>query len=113
MDQHRVFRPLRNSPPRSDSRRRISMSEQAQTLAVLRNRTAPRRAQFSLRKELGSRDFPATLLAMAGHDLRQPLQIITSAHDILAAALGDSEQREELARAAGATSILATMLSQI
>ena len=29
-------------------------------------------------------DFSATLLAMAGHDLRQPLQVITSAHDILA-----------------------------
>ena len=29
-------------------------------------------------------DFAATLLAMAGHDLRQPLQVITSAHDVLA-----------------------------
>src|SRR5436190_21239257 len=29
----------------------------------------------------GKADFYATLLAMAGHDLRQPLQMITSAHD--------------------------------
>jgi hypothetical protein len=27
--------------------------------------------------------FPATLLAMAGHDRHQPLQVITSAHDVL------------------------------
>src|SRR3954468_14666159 len=113
MDQHRVVRPLRSSSPTSDIRRRISMSEQAQTLAVLHNRPAPRGGQFTLRKEPGDCDFPAILLAMAGHDLRQPLQIITSAHDILATALGDSEQREELARAAGATSMLATMLGQI
>jgi two-component system, OmpR family, phosphate regulon sensor histidine kinase PhoR len=59
------------------------------------------------------RDFLSVLLAMAGHDLRQPLQIITSAHDVLATMVDDGEQREELARAADATSSLATMLSQI
>ena len=32
-------------------------------------------------------NFSATLLAMAGHDLRQPLQLITSAHDVLAQTL--------------------------
>ena len=58
-------------------------------------------------------DFCATLLAMAGHDLRQPLQLITTAHDLLAAMLQSDEQREELARAADATSRLATMLDQI
>ena len=29
-------------------------------------------------------NFSATLPAMAGHDLREPLQVITSAHDVLA-----------------------------
>jgi hypothetical protein len=33
-------------------------------------------------------NFSATLLAMAGHDLRQPLQLITSARDVLAQTLG-------------------------
>jgi hypothetical protein len=47
----------------------------------------------------GERDFPATLLAMAGHDLRQPLRITTGAHDVLAYSLQDYEQREELALA--------------
>jgi signal transduction histidine kinase len=58
-------------------------------------------------------DFSATLLAMAGHDLRQPLQIITSAHDVLALTLDSEEQREELTRAADATAELASMLGQL
>jgi two-component system, OmpR family, phosphate regulon sensor histidine kinase PhoR len=58
-------------------------------------------------------DFSATLLAMAGHDLRQPLQIITSAHDVLAQTLDSEEQREELTRAADATAELASMLGQL
>jgi two-component system phosphate regulon sensor histidine kinase PhoR len=57
--------------------------------------------------------FLTTLLAMAGHDLRQPLQVITSAHDVLAPMLRDKEQREELARAEDATAQLARMLSQL
>lgn len=55
----------------------------------------------------------AAVLAMAGHDLRQPLQIITNAHDILARTLHDEEQREELTRAETATCRLAGMLSQL
>src|SRR5260221_2257294 len=58
-------------------------------------------------------DFSATLLAMAGHDLRQPLQVITSAHDVLAQALDSEEQREELMRAGDATAQLASMLGQL
>ena len=58
-------------------------------------------------------DFSATLLAMAGHDLRQPLQVITSAHDVLARTLDSEEQREELMRAENATKQLAIMLGQL
>src|ERR1700726_2753105 len=58
-------------------------------------------------------DFSATLLAMAGHDLRQPLQLITSAHDVLAQTLDSAEQREELSRAEDATAQLASMLGQL
>jgi two-component system, OmpR family, phosphate regulon sensor histidine kinase PhoR len=58
-------------------------------------------------------DFAATLLAMAGHDLRQPLQVITSAHDILAQTLDNEEQREELIRAEDATAQLASMLGEL
>ena len=58
-------------------------------------------------------DFSATLLAMAGHDLRQPLQVIASAHDVLAQILVSEEQRQELSRAENATRQLAGMLSQL
>jgi signal transduction histidine kinase len=58
-------------------------------------------------------DFSATLLAMAGHDLRQPLQVITSTHDVLARTLDTEEQREELTRAGNATKQLASMLGQL
>jgi len=58
-------------------------------------------------------DFCATLLAMAGHDLRQPLQVITSAHDALARILHSDKQREELTRAVDATAQLASMLGEL
>jgi two-component system, OmpR family, phosphate regulon sensor histidine kinase PhoR len=64
-------------------------------------------------KALAAADFSATLLAMAGHDLRQPLQLITSAHDVLAQTLDSEEQRKELARAEDATAQLASMLGQL
>lgn len=67
----------------------------------------------SKRADLMQTDFPATLLAMAGHDLRQPLQVITSAHDVLARILDGAEQRKELARAEDATARLTSMLGQI
>ncbi len=65
------------------------------------------------RANLVDSDFSAALLAMAGHDLRQPLQVITSAHDVLAQILHSDEQRQELARAADATAQLADMLGQL
>jgi len=61
----------------------------------------------------GKADFLATLLAMAGHDLRQPLQMITSAHDVLGRIVHNDEQREELAQAGAATRRLADMLGQL
>ena len=62
-------------------------------------------------KAVGAADF--SLLAMAGHDLRQPLRLITSAHDVLAQTLDSEQQREELARAEDATAQLASMLGQL
>lgn len=59
------------------------------------------------------KDFCVALMAMAGHDLRQPLQVITSAHECLALSLAAGHGREHLARAELATSRLATMLTQI
>jgi two-component system, OmpR family, phosphate regulon sensor histidine kinase PhoR len=58
-------------------------------------------------------DFSATLLAMAGHDLRQPLQVITSVHDVLAQTLASEEHQEQLIRAEIATAQLAGMLGRL
>jgi two-component system, OmpR family, phosphate regulon sensor histidine kinase PhoR len=58
-------------------------------------------------------DFSTTLLAIAGHDLRQPLQLIVGAHDKLARSLHGSQQRKELAQAAEATAQLAGMLGEL
>jgi two-component system phosphate regulon sensor histidine kinase PhoR len=64
-------------------------------------------------RDIGASDFLVTLMAMAGHDLRQPLQLITSAHDVLATMPLTEKQREELAQAADAVAQLAEMLGQL
>lgn len=58
-------------------------------------------------------DFAMTLLAIAGHDLRQPLQVITSAHEQLLPMLDSEKERAELAFAAQATARLVRMLDQL
>ncbi len=54
--------------------------------------------------------FYSTLLAMACHDLRQPLQVIVGSHDILAEGL-DGLERTALARAERAATQLTKTLS--
>lgn len=74
---------------------------------------AKRPAVMSQGVGLADSSFLTTLVAMAGHDLRQPLQLITSAHDVLSRMLRSKEQRQELAQAAEATTQMARMLSQL
>jgi len=64
-------------------------------------------------REVRASDFFVTLMAMAGHDLRQPLQVITSAHDVLATMPLTKQERQELAQAADAVAQLAGMLGQL
>jgi two-component system phosphate regulon sensor histidine kinase PhoR len=56
-------------------------------------------------------DFCATLLAMAGHDLRQPLQVIVAAQEILARSLHSSAERVQLARVESAATQLGERLN--
>jgi two-component system phosphate regulon sensor histidine kinase PhoR len=58
-------------------------------------------------------DFCTTLLAMAGHDLRQPLQVIVGAHDLLARLPHSDAARAQLTRAEDATSQLTDMLDRL
>jgi signal transduction histidine kinase len=55
-------------------------------------------------------DFCTTLLAMAGHDLRQPLQVIVGAHDVLCQIPHGAAAGTQLARAEHATRQLAEIL---
>ncbi len=67
----------------------------------------------SLRAGKWDTDFLETLLAMASHDLRQPLQIITGAHEILAGLLHNDRQRSQLGRAGRAATRLDAMLTEL
>jgi two-component system, OmpR family, phosphate regulon sensor histidine kinase PhoR len=58
-------------------------------------------------------DLCAALLAIAGHDLRQPLQVIVAAHDMLAKTLEGRDEQFQLARAENATSKLSDKLDQL
>jgi two-component system phosphate regulon sensor histidine kinase PhoR len=58
-------------------------------------------------------DLCAALLAIASHDLRQPLQVIMGAHDILAKTLNSGVEQVQLARVEGATSKLSDKLDQL
>jgi two-component system phosphate regulon sensor histidine kinase PhoR len=58
-------------------------------------------------------DFLATLVAIAGHDLRQPLQCIRSAHNVRAPLLHTEEQWRQLSAAEAAIGQLVSMLDQL
>ena len=58
-------------------------------------------------------DFPAALLAMAGHDLRQPLQVIQSAYEWLECRLAHASEKVQLARAERAIGRLAEQLDRL
>jgi two-component system, OmpR family, phosphate regulon sensor histidine kinase PhoR len=63
--------------------------------------------------DVANSDSAATLPAMAGHDLRQPLQVISSAHEVLDVMLCSVEQRHKLVQAVDATARLTRMLGQL
>jgi signal transduction histidine kinase len=58
-------------------------------------------------------DLCAALLAIASHDLRQPLQVIMGAHHLLAKTLDGRSEQVQLARAESATGKLVDQLDQL
>jgi len=58
-------------------------------------------------------DFYITVLAMASHDLRQPLQVIVGAHELLARRLTATPEREHLERSEQASAQLEEKLDQL
>lgn len=65
------------------------------------------------RAAANSSDLLAALLAIAGHDLRQPLQVILGAHDILARTLDGVVEQVQLARIEHAANKLSDELDQL
>jgi two-component system, OmpR family, phosphate regulon sensor histidine kinase PhoR len=58
-------------------------------------------------------DFQAVLLAMAGHDLRQPLQIIQSSHDLLGVGIRTKSEQNLLQRGQRAIDRLNGQIDQL
>lgn len=58
-------------------------------------------------------DFQATLLGMAGHDLRQPLQVIQSAYELLSYKVADGKERVRLERGERAIRRLTEQLDRL
>lgn len=58
-------------------------------------------------------DFQAALLGMAGHDLRQPLQVIQSAYEWLGSKIADTSERARLERGERAIARLTEQLDRL
>jgi len=58
-------------------------------------------------------DFQAVLLAMAGHDLRQPLQIIQNSHDLLGFGIRTKSEQDLLQTGQHAINRLSGQLDQL
>ena len=58
-------------------------------------------------------DLGAAVMAIAGHDLRQPLQVIIMAHDALARTLLDGAERAQLTRIERSVMVLAGTLDRL
>jgi two-component system, OmpR family, phosphate regulon sensor histidine kinase PhoR len=58
-------------------------------------------------------DFQAALLGMAGHDLRQPLQVIQSAYEWLGSRIGAASERKRLERGERAIARLTEQLDRL
>ena len=70
-------------------------------------------AKSEMQDLLRAVDFYATVLAIACHDLRQPLQVIVSAHELLARRLTTGSEREHLERSEQASTQLEEKLDQL
>src|SRR5262245_41283519 len=58
-------------------------------------------------------DFQAALLGMAGHDLRQPLQVIQTAYEWLGSRAGNASERARVARGERAIARLTEQLDRL
>ena len=71
------------------------------------------RANYAALELQRTSDFQAALLGMAGHDLRQPLQIIQSAYEWLGNRVADSSEKARLERGERAIARLTEQLDRL
>src|SRR5260370_1410039 len=95
------------TPPRAEGGRVMGEKVCPSDYGIGRSKTIHRPRDL-----MRANDFYATVLAMASHDLRQPLQIV-SAQELLARRLIASPEREHLERSERASAHLAEQLDQL
>jgi len=94
--------------------KRLATFTSAKEAGVMRATEQPATLGMAVRADLQrTADFPAVLLAMAGHDLRQPLQIIQSSHDLLGIGVRTQSEQDLLQTGQHAIDRLNGQLNQL
>ena len=76
--------------------------------------TAPQQETWTpTARPQGVPDFGSALLAIAGHDLRQPLQVVQSAHELLGMGIRTSSELRHLRSGQNAIDCLKEQLAQL
>jgi two-component system phosphate regulon sensor histidine kinase PhoR len=98
----------------TDTNKRLAIVTDARRAGVMRAIEQPATLGMAGRADpQRTTDFQAVLLAMAGHDLRQPLQIIQSSHDLLGIGTRTKSEQALLQRGQHAIDRLNRQLDQL
>jgi two-component system phosphate regulon sensor histidine kinase PhoR len=98
----------------TDTNKRRTIVTDAMGIGVMRATDRPVTLRFAGRADpQRTTDFQAVLLAMAGHDLRQPLQIIQSSHDLLGIGVRTKSEQRLLQRGQHAINGVNGLLDQL
>jgi two-component system phosphate regulon sensor histidine kinase PhoR len=98
----------------TDTNKRLAIVTDAREIGVMRATEQPVTLGMAGRADpQRTTDFQAVLLAMAGHDLRQPLQIIQGFHDLLGIGVRTKSEQRLLQRGQHAINCLNGLLDQL
>ena len=98
----------------TDTDRRLAIVTNVREAGIMRAAEQPVTLEMASRADLQqTTDFQAVLLAMAGHDLRQPLQIIQSSHELLGIRIRTQSEQDLLQTGQHAIDRLSGQLDQL
>jgi len=98
----------------TDTNKRLAIVTDARGIGVMRATEQPVTMGMAGRADpQRTTDFQAVVLAMAGHDLRQPLQIIQGSHDLLGIGVRTKSEQRLLQRGQHAIKQLNGLLDQL